>query len=593
MQNFPLKLSFGEHSRFSVYVCIKFIAQKAVKFDRFIIFKSNIMSELRKIKKALISVSDKTGIIEFAKELASFGIQIISTGGTAKSMREAGLDVTEVSEITNFPEMMDGRVKTLHPKIHGAFLALRDNENHVNSMNEHGIEPIDLVVVNLYPFEQTIAKEDVELEEAVENIDIGGPAMIRSASKNWRDVAVVTDARLYESVISELKENDGSLNLETRQRLAALAYTRTASYDLAISSYLAKQLSNDDLDFLEPFNPLENLIIIQSDEIFEETIDENGEETLPEYETIELSKVSDLRYGENPHQKAALYETTEAGGIAKAEQLHGKEMSFNNYVDAEAAWNLVQDFDELAVAIIKHTNPSGVGTGANNEEAYAGALSTDPVSAFGGIVAFNRKVDAEVAKSVNKVFTEVVVAPDFDEEALEIFQTKKNLRVLKVKATTNAENLEYKQISGGFLVQSKDIYKVAESDLKFVTERKPTDEEVRALLLAWKVCKHVKSNAIVFANENRTIGVGAGQMNRVDSVRIAAMRAERFELPLKNSVVASDAFFPFRDNVDEAAGFGVSAIIQPGGSIKDDESIQAANEHGIAMVFTGFRHFKH
>jgi phosphoribosylaminoimidazolecarboxamide formyltransferase / IMP cyclohydrolase len=549
------------------------------------------MTELRKITRALISVSDKTGILEFARELAGFGVQIISTGGTAKSLRENGIAVTEVAEITRFPEMMDGRVKTLHPKIHGAFLALRDNENHVASMREHGIEPIDLVVVNLYPFEQTIAREDVSLAEAVENIDIGGPAMIRSASKNWRDVAVVTDARLYDSVLQEIKENGGSLSLETRQRLATLAYTRTASYDLAISSYLAKQLSNEDLQILEPFNPLQNLIIIESDEIFDETAEESEE--LPEFESIELAKIADLRYGENPHQKAALYESDESGGIAKAEQLHGKEMSFNNYVDAEAAWNLVQDFDELAVTIIKHTNPSGVGTGATNLEAYQRALSTDPVSAFGGIVALNRKVDAETAAAINEVFTEVVVAPDFEKEALEIFKTKKNLRVLRVAKAENAQSFEYKQISGGFLVQSKDIYKVSENDLKFVTERKPTAEELRALLLAWKVCKHVKSNAIVFANENQTIGVGAGQMNRVDSVRIAAMRAARFNLPLKNSAVASDAFFPFRDNVDEAASFGVSAIIQPGGSIKDNESIEAANEHGIAMVFTGFRHFKH
>jgi phosphoribosylaminoimidazolecarboxamide formyltransferase/IMP cyclohydrolase len=549
------------------------------------------MTELKKIKRALISVSDKTGVVEFARELTRFGVEIVSTGGTARAFRESGLAVTEVSEVTSFPEMMDGRVKTLHPKIHGAFLALRDDENHLASMREHGIEPIDLVVVNLYPFEQTIAKEVVSLSEAVENIDIGGPAMIRSASKNWRDVAVVTDARLYESVLGEMRASGGNLSLETRQRLAALAYTRTASYDLAISSYLAKQLSNEDLQFLEPFNPLQNLLIIESNEIFEEESEES--EGLPEFETIELAKVADLRYGENPHQKAALYESGAGGGIAGAEQLHGKEMSFNNYVDAEAAWNLVQDFEELAVAIIKHTNPSGVGTGATNEQAYRRALSTDPVSAFGGIVAFNRTVDAAVARSVNEVFTEVVVAPDFAAEALEIFKTKKNLRVLRVRNAENENPLEYKQISGGFLVQSKDVYRVSESDLKFVTERQPTDEELRALLLAWKVCKHVKSNAIVFANENQTIGVGAGQMNRVDSVRIAAMRAERFDLPLKNSVVASDAFFPFRDNVDEAAGFGVSAIIQPGGSIKDDESIAAANEHHIAMVFTGFRHFKH
>ncbi len=549
------------------------------------------MTELRKIKRALISVSDKTGILEFAKELAGFGVQIISTGGTAKSLRENAIAVTEVADVTNFPEMMDGRVKTLHPKIHGAFLALRDNEQHVASMREHGIEPIDLVVVNLYPFEQTIAKEDVSLAEAVENIDIGGPAMIRSASKNWRDVAVVTDARLYESVLAEMRETGGSLSLETRQRLATLAYKRTASYDLAISTYLSNQLSTEDFNFLESFNPMRNFIVVENNLIFDEEAETSDD--LPEFESIELAKVADLRYGENPHQKAALYESDEQGGIAKADQLHGKEMSFNNYVDAEAAWNLVQDFDELTVTIIKHTNPSGVGTGASNLEAYRRALSTDPVSAFGGIVALNRKVDAETATAINEVFTEVVVAPDFAADALEIFKTKKNLRVLRVQRTENENPFEYKQISGGFLVQSKDLTSVSESDLKFVTERRPTEEELRALLLAWKVCKHVKSNAIVFANENQTIGVGAGQMNRVDSVRIAAMRAERFDLPLKGSVVASDAFFPFRDNVDEAASFGVSAIIQPGGSIKDSESIAAANEHGIAMVFTGVRHFKH
>jgi len=553
------------------------------------IFKPNIMSDLRKIKRALISVSDKTGVVEFAGALSNFGVEIISTGGTARSLREVGLTVTEVSEITNFPEMMDGRVKTLHPKIHGAFLALRDNDEHVAAMETHGIEPIDLVVVNLYPFEETVAKDGVSLEEAVENIDIGGPAMIRSASKNWRDVAVLTDARLYESVLREMRENDGALRLQTRQRLAALAYTRTASYDLAISSYLAKQLNEADLRFLEPFNPLGDLGLIETDAGTGET----ETESFAEFQSIELAKVADLRYGENPHQQAALYETGEAGGIAKAEQLHGKEMSFNNYVDAEAAWNLVGDFDELACAIIKHTNPSGVGTGASNEEAYRRALATDPVSAFGGIVAFNRKVDGGVAKSVNEVFTEVVVAPDFDDAALEIFKTKKNLRVLRVEKSDAPQKLEYKQISGGMLVQDKDLYRVTESDLKIVSQRQPTEEEIRAMLLAWKVCKHVKSNAIVFANEFQTVGVGAGQMNRVDSVRIAAMRAERTDLDLKQTALASDAFFPFRDNVDEAAKFGVSAIIQPGGSMRDEESIQAANEHGLTMVFTGFRHFKH
>lgn len=563
------------------------------------------MTELRKIKKALISLSDKTGAAEFAKELAEFGVEIISTGGTAKALRDAGLDITDVSEVTGFPEMMDGRVKTLHPKIHGAFLALRDNADHVASMNEHGIQPIDLVVINLYPFEETIAKEGVELAEAVENIDIGGPAMIRSASKNWRDVAVVTDPRLYDGIIDELNANDGSLSLETRQRLAALAYTRTASYDLAISSYLAKQLSDEDLEFLEPLNPLEDLVFIESDEIFENDGNQSGTtvvmeqdearsaEGLTEYQTIELAKINDLRYGENPHQKAALYSTDEPGGIANAEQIHGKEMSFNNYVDAEAAWNLIKDFDDRAVTIIKHTNPSGVGIGEINEEAYRRALSTDPVSAFGGIVAFNREVDAAAAASVNEVFTEVVIAPAFEPEALEIFKTKKNLRVLRVAGNEGSEDLEYKQISGGMLVQEKDIYKVTENDLKVVSKKQPTNDDLKAMLLAWRVCKHVKSNAIVLANQSQTIGVGSGQMNRVDSVRIAAMRAERFDLPVRGSALASDAFFPFRDNVDEAAKMGVSAIIQPGGSIKDDESIAAADEHGIVMVFTGFRHFKH
>lgn len=570
------------------------------------------MSELRKIKRALISVSDKSGLAEFATALSDMGVEIISTGGTARSLREAGLTVTDVSEVTGFPEMMDGRVKTLHPKMHGAFLALRDNPEHVASMTEHGIIPVDLVVVNLYPFEETVAEDDVSLEDAVENIDIGGPAMIRSASKNWRDVAVVTDTRLYNEIIEEMNENDASLSLETRARLAALAYTRTASYDLAISSYLARQLSNEDLERLEEINPLGHLAFIEFDDesdlsspTYEEGVAAasadgvvfSPDTNLPEYTTIDLAKVTDLRYGENPHQRAALYSTDATGGIANAEQLHGKEMSFNNYVDAEAAWDLVQDFDELAVAIIKHTNPSGVGIGSANEQAYKRALSTDPVSAFGGIVAFNRKVDAAVAANVIEVFSEVIVAPDFDEDALEIFRSKKNLRVLRLsenqRPKTQNHSLQYKQISGGFLIQDSDTHRLNIGELSFVSDRKPTDAELRAMQLAWTACKHVKSNAIVFANEHQTLGVGAGQMNRVDSVRIAAMRAERFELPLAGSALASDAFFPFRDNVDEAAKFGVTAIIQPGGSIKDEESIAAANEHNVAMAFTGMRHFKH
>ncbi len=574
------------------------------------------MSELRAIKRALISVSDKDGIVELAKSLDGFGVEIISTGGTARVLREAGLTITDVSAVTDFPEMMDGRVKTLHPKIHGAFLGLRDNESHLEAMEAHAITPIDLVVVSLYPFEQTIENDDVTVEEAVEQIDIGGPAMIRSASKNWRDVTVVTDARLYGKVIEELAQNDGAISLETRRVFAALAFTNTAHYDSIISDYLVEQLSDEEFDFIEEFHPLADDPMFkafdETGQLFgddddddddseneEEDFSHNGNnlaetEDFPSDENLELAKIGDLRYGENPHQKAALYETfVEDGGIAGAEQLHGKEMSFNNYVDADAAWNLVCEFDQTVCAIIKHTNPSGVGIGANVLEAYQRALATDPVSAFGGIVAFNSKVDVETAQAVSEIFTEVVLAPDFDAEALEVFEGKKNLRVLRVEKVENSENLEYKQISGGMLVQNRDNLIITAKDLKVVSKRQPSEHEIRAMLFAWKVCKHVKSNAIVFANEINTVGVGAGQMNRVDSVRIAAMRAERFELPLKNSVLASDAFFPFRDNVDEAAKFGIAAIIQPGGSVKDAEVIEAADEHGLAMVFTGARHFKH
>jgi phosphoribosylaminoimidazolecarboxamide formyltransferase/IMP cyclohydrolase len=547
------------------------------------------MSELRKIERALISVSDKSGLVEFASALSNSGVKIISTGGTAAALRAVGIEVTEVSDVTGFPEMMDGRVKTLHPKIHGGFLALRDNKEHLRAMTDHGIEPIDLVCVNLYPFEKTIDKDDVTLEEAIENIDIGGPAMIRSASKNWRDVAVVTDPALYESVIAEMNSTGGSLSYATRRRLAVLAYTRTASYDLAISRFLAGQLDDSDLELLEPLNPLKNLMFIESDE--SDGPDEPAD--FPDFKSIEIEKVADLRYGENPHQRAALYRNDDGGGIAGAEQRHGKEMSFNNYVDADAAWNLVREFSDTAVAIIKHTNPSGVGTGATCLEAYKRALATDPVSAFGGIVAANCAIDAETAIAINEVFTEVVIATEFTDEALEILRKKKNQRVVRIKKSRSEIGSEFKQISGGFLAQDRDVRSVTEAELNFVTNRKPSDDEVRAMLFAWKVCKHVKSNAIVFANAEQTLGVGAGQMNRVDSVRIAAVRAERFGFSLKGSVIASDAFFPFRDNVDEAAAHGVAAIIQPGGSMRDEESIAAANEHNIAMVFTGVRHFKH
>ncbi|MEO8073104.1 MAG: bifunctional phosphoribosylaminoimidazolecarboxamide formyltransferase/IMP cyclohydrolase [Acidobacteriota bacterium] len=570
------------------------------------------MSELKKIKRALISVSDKAGIIEFAKSLQNFGVEIISTGGTARTLRENGINVKDVSDETGFPEMMDGRVKTLHPKIHGAFLALRDNEEHQNAMKTHDIKPIDLVVVNLYPFEETIEDEDVTLDEAIEQIDIGGPAMIRSAAKNWRDVAVVTDTRLYERVIDEMEENGGSLSLAARKSFAALAFTKTSYYDTIISEYLGEQLSDEEFESIENFDPLIEDPLYQmmleenefsddefdEDEFEDEDFSNNGhavvvKDDFGNYKELDLVKVADLRYGENPHQKAALYETENNDGIAQAEVLHGKEMSYNNFIDADAAWRLICDFESRACAIIKHTNPSGVGVGASNLEAYKRALATDPVSAFGGIVAFNQTVDADAANAVNEIFTEVVIASDYEDEALEIFKKKKNLRVLRVEKVGNENSLEYRTVSGGMLVQNLDIKQITADDLDCTTKRKPTDEEVRALLFAWKVCKHVKSNAIVFANEFQTVGVGAGQMNRVDSVRIAAMRAEKTDLDLKNTVLASDAFFPFRDNIDEAAKFGISAVIQPGGSVRDDEVIQAADEHGLAMVFTGYRHFKH
>ena len=584
------------------------------------------MNELRKIKRALISVSDKNGIAAFAADLAGFGVEIISTGGTARLLRDNSIPVTEVAEITGFPEMMGGRVKTLHPKIHGAFLALRDDEEHVAAMREHNIEPIDLVVINLYPFEETIKNDDAAIEEAVEQIDIGGPAMIRSAAKNWRDVAVVTDLRLYDEVLQEMSENGGSLSSETRRSFAALAFSVTSHYDFIIADYLIGKLSDEEFDKIEALHPAANSELLQMftdefneelDGIFEDfddddysfddedeilvgdnghgvLINEDFEETenMPDYLPLDLDNADDLRYGENPHQKAALYiNEFDTNGIGYAEQLHGKEMSYNNYLDADAAWRLINDFEERAAAIIKHTNPCGVGVGETNLEAYKRALATDPVSAFGGIVAFNRTVDAETANAVNEVFTEVVIAPEFEKEALEIFKQKKNLRVLLAKP--DEPTLEMRKISGGVLVQTPDVYKVTAEDLQIVTEKQPTEEQIRALLFAWKVCKHVKSNAIIFTNEFQTVGVGAGQMNRIDSVTIAWMRALKTDLKLEGTVLASDAFFPFRDGVDEAAKYGISAIIQPGGSVRDEEVIAAANEHKIAMVFTGIRHFKH
>jgi len=525
---------------------------------------NNNLLGLRKIRRALISVSDKKGIVDFALELRQFGVEIISTGGTARVLREAGIDVRDVAELTGFPEMMDGRVKTLHPKIHGALLGVRDNPEHQAAMGEHGIEPIDLVVINLYPFEETIRRDNVTIAEAIEQIDIGGPAMIRSAAKNFHDVAVIVTPAHYRMVQDELNANEGALSLETRSGLARLAFLHTAKYDRAIVSYLDLALA---------------------------TADERDQfQELPQNVFLTCKKQLDLRYGENPHQQAALYIGEESGGVARAELLGGKEMSYNNYVDADAAWQLVCDFEETACAIIKHTNPAGVGLGVTTDEAYRKALATDPVSAFGGIVAFNRIVDEDAAGALTEIFTEVVIAPNFEKAALEILRSKKNLRVLRTTGWKADESLEYKQISGGLLVQTRDTHKLGRHELRVVSQRQPTEEEIRALVFAWTVCKHTKSNAIVYARAGQTVGVGAGQMSRVDSVKIGAMRAQ---LPLRGSVLASDAFFPFRDGIDEAAKHGITAVIQPGGSMRDAEVIAAADDHGLAMVFTGIRHFKH
>jgi phosphoribosylaminoimidazolecarboxamide formyltransferase / IMP cyclohydrolase len=533
---------------------------------------------LRKIRRALISVSDKTGIVDFARALKEFDVEIISSGGTAKALRDAGIEVRDVSDVTGFPEMMDGRVKTLHPNIHGALLGIRDNPEHEAAMLEHGIEPIDMVVVNLYPFAETIKREGVTLEEAIEQIDIGGPAMIRSAAKNFRDVAVIVLSADYEQILAELQRQDSALSLETREELASSAFRQTSAYDSAIAEFFNERQAQ--MYVRERYAAAKGRDVDASSE--------SG--ALPEAIHHVFTKITDLRYGENPHQSAALYYTGEDGGLTSAELLNGKEMSFNNYVDADAAWQLVCEFEETACAIIKHTNPAGVATGETIEEAYRRALATDPTSAFGGIVAFNRNVDKAAACAVVEIFSEVIIAPDYEPAALEILKTKKNLRVLKSRERENHLGLEYKQISGGMLMQTPDTHNLTLEDLKVVTKREPTEDEIRDLMFAWTVCKHTKSNAIVYARDEQTVGVGAGQMSRVDSVKIGAMRAQ---LPVKGSVLASDAFFPFRDGIDEAAKYGITAVIQPGGSMRDAEVIAACDENNIAMVFTGIRHFRH
>lgn len=511
------------------------------------------------VKRALISVSDKTGIVEFAKELDKLGVEIISTGGTATLLQKEGVNVIGISEVTGFPEILDGRLKTLDPHIHGGLLAVRDDEKHRQQIAEHNITPIDLVVVNLYPFKATISKPDVPFAEAIENIDIGGPTMLRSAAKNHKYVAVVVDANDYGKVLEEVKAN-GSIAEETKRKLAAKVFRHTAAYDALISQYLTEQVG----------------------------------EQMPDTYTVTYEKVQDLRYGENPHQSAAFYREplAGAGNIATAKQLHGKELSYNNINDGNAALAIVKEFSEPAVVAVKHTNPCGVGTGNTIFEAYQKAYASDPVSIFGGIIAANRPIDKETALQLKEIFLEIIMAPSFTDEALEILKEKKNLRLLELGEIVSKEKADWKltSVEGGVLIQEDDTKQITEEDLEVVTDRKPTREEIQQLLFAWKVVKHVKSNAIVLVKDSMTIGVGAGQMNRVGSARIAIEQAGDKSF---RSVLASDAYFPMPDTVEEAAKAGISAIIQPGGSIRDEDSIKAANEHGIAMVFTKVRHFKH
>jgi phosphoribosylaminoimidazolecarboxamide formyltransferase / IMP cyclohydrolase len=524
------------------------------------------MSDLKAVRRALLSVTDKTGVVEFAGVLSGFGVELVSTGGTAKTLRDAGLPVRDVAELTGFPEMLDGRVKTLHPGVHGGILHRRDHADHVASITEHGIAPIDMVVVNLYAFEKTAAREAVTTPELIENIDIGGPSMLRSAAKNFADVAVVSSARDYPALTEELRANGGQLSLETRWRLARTAFATTAAYDSAIATTLEAL----------PANPESA----------------GAEKALPAVLRISAKLKNPLRYGENPHQAAAVYTDGSKNGIANAEQLQGKELSYNNLVDLDACWALVREFEQTAVAIIKHTNPCGVGLGATVEQAYVRALEADPVSAFGGVIGVNRVVDGPAAIEMAKLFVEAIVAPDFTPDALAALSTKKNLRVLRIEPLAPAWVI--KQISGGFLVQDEDHAPVTADMLQCPTACKPTLEETASLLFAWKVCKHVKSNAIVYARQQegfgQTVGIGAGQMSRVDAARFGAMKAA---LPLTGTVAASDAFFPFPDGLEAVANTGATAVIQPGGSMRDAEVIAAADRLGIAMVFTGIRHFRH
>lgn len=526
---------------------------------------------------ALLSVSDKTGIVEFAQALHALGIRLLSTGGTAKLLADAGLPVTEVAEVTQFPEMLDGRVKTLHPKVHGGLLARRDVPAHMAALAEHGIDTIDLLVVNLYPFEATVAKPGCTLADAIENIDIGGPAMVRSAAKNWKDVGVVTAADQYDAVLAELKAN-GKLSDALRFSLAVAAFNRISQYDGAISDYLSS-------------------VQLEADKLSESYVPARAQ--FPDQFNAQYVKVQELRYGENSHQQAAWYRdlAPAAGSLATGVQLQGKELSYNNIADADAAWECVKSFEQPACVIVKHANPCGVAVGKDAHEAYAKAFQTDPTSAFGGIIAFNRVVDKAAAEAVVKQFVEVLMAPGFTAEALEIFKPKVNVRLMQIALPDNyaqARNaLETKRVGSGLLVQSADNHELALADLKVVTVKQPTPEELQDLLFAWKVAKYVKSNAIVFCKNGMTMGVGAGQMSRLDSARIASIKAQAANLSLQNTVVASDAFFPFRDGLDVVVDAGATCVAQPGGSMRDQEVIDAANERGVAMVFTGVRHFRH
>jgi len=520
---------------------------------------------MSKIQRAILSVTDKSGLVDFAHKLVAFGVELVSTGGTAKQLRDSGIPVKDISDLTGFPEMLDGRVKTLHPKVHGGILYRREDGGHRAAVAEHGIAAIDMVVVNLYPFEKTAAKPGVPFEELIENIDIGGPSMIRSAAKNFQDVAVVTSPADYDAIAEEMGYSGGTLSRETKWRLAQKAFATTAAYDSAIASTLERVGADFELHAAQGF---------------------------PRNLRLAFQKVADLRYGENPHQKAAMYADGSGAGVANARLLQGKvqgkELSYNNIVDLQAAWDLAQEFDEPVCAIIKHTNPCGTATGKTLAEAYVRALECDPVSAFGGVIGVNRTVDAAAASEMAKLFLEVIAAPAFDSGAKAALASKKNLRLVEVPA--GQQNWVLKNISGGMLVQDSDLHQLTEADLKVITRRPPTPEEKRALLFAWKVCKHVKSNAILYARDGQTVGVGAGQMSRVDSCKLGAMKAQ---LPLKGTVAASDAFFPFPDGVEEIAKAGATAIIQPGGSVRDQEVIEAADRLGLAMIFTGVRHFRH